>query len=656
MSQMERPPAPPIPAWRPLVEGLRDSSFRGHPVAMLGRVLDQLQGSGWEVNPLRGWVPSGNEMARIDRVFQAVGRSLYPNNAPTDARREARVTIAREFDRTNDAKWNLLARIAEARLAAVTQNLPRPQAPAQPARIRPAPLSLPKAPSYRSDDNQFTVYIDENWPDDKRWGVIAGIVWVGEAPNFDDLPWIETHSYRKKLREIEQILRRLYGCDRSFPFIMPIQMDYGSAKTRYRELIGACLQLLLGWLLPSPKTRANVCVRLERFDTNVDGSTATEFYRGLLRGAGQANPGRFGLWQLLEVRWCSKNHDYIPYADLMAHCTLEHTNRNFRLGQIARYRELPGYLPFSLDLVPLLTRLDGFEASGNVSDFLDLASHVGGTAVCDRAITGVQVGLKMKPGLRRALLEELDRRYMQKNRDLHSLRRQLLAAKRAVGSLNENDGSRLNLLWSAVELQDANHLGDPAAVDCAALRYAEFRNKAIQHDRELTVHTDLHLAVHEVDSFRFDRAEIMIEEIRSASWFGFLSPFHRAAVLSSLGQHRSIGREYQDAEGLFNQAISLFREADLADDDRGREINQTSVYRTINAVDGGLPHWRELLTETICRSGESLASAAQRFATASSPGTEYQHHLLLRTLFFRSTELSGEAKAYLDVCYQWTEL
>lgn len=663
--------------WRLLVEALRQNMLTQHPSAVLERMLAQLQQNGWEIEPLRNWIPSVHDIARMNRVSEAI-KKLLSSNDILNAQSHADAVIAREFGSQNGAHWGLLGQLAKSYLitAMSTPATPGPVAQAvhsggaaaQPARDHifppppPPPLTLPHSPPRipSGKDAQITIYIDESWSkDDKSLGVIGGMVWLESSPNFRKLPWIKTHSFKTEtLETLRGYLDRLYRSPLSFPFIMPIRVNRGTAEKRYGELIGSCLQLVLGWLLPAPGTECKVSVQLERQDSPgfPPGTNKTEFYHGVLQAAGQANPKRLGSWQLREMLWCPKPTGYIAYADLLAHLGLEHTPWNRRLGKMARARELPGYLPFSFDLLPLLSRFDGFESGGNIGDFLNLASCITGTSVLTRAIETVREALARRPELRRNLLEELDRRYMDKNRNLHSLHRQLLAVKKAIGPIDGQAGVRLSFLWSAIELQDANHLGNPTAVDSAAQRYVKLRETAAQHDRDLAVHTDLHLAVHEVDLFRFERAEIMMEEIRRASWFDFLSPFRQAVVLSSLGQHRSIGQQFPEAEELFQQAIALLQAADLTPEERRRELLQTQVYRAINACDGGLPEWRQLLEEAVCNQGETLAAAARRLAQSDARGAEYQHHLLVRSLFFKRDALAAEMQAYLKTQDQWAEL
>lgn len=643
------------PAWTPLVEAIRQSSIRGHSVAAYERALDRLKTDGWDVAALHGWLPSPDDIIRVNRVYAAIGKALGPSASAED-NAAALHAINREFPST-DARWSSLRAIATARLSAS----PTPRRTTTDAaqalsatRLAPnQPLTrLPAIPSFGPSDNRIIIYIDESWPGNAKEGVIAGIVWRGESPNYADLAWMRTHSYAKESESVLKIIARLYACPRAFPFILPIQVDAGTARSRYDDLIGAALQLLLGWLLPSPQVRAQVSVQLERIGPHTDGSLRSDYFRGLLTGASQATSSRFGQWDLTEVRWCPKDEGYLPYADLLAHLALDHTNKNRQLGVAARYRELPGYVPFSFDLVPLLMRLDSFASSANVTDFLDVVSRIWDTRLCDGVLSNTRKHICSNARLQRLLTEELDRRCMSKQRDLKVLHPQVLAVRHLLHPLDEHAGIRLRLLSAAIDLQDANHLGNPTAVDVSARAYADIRHYALQHDRELTVHTDLQLAVHEVDSFRFDRAEILMEEIRTSQWFPYLSPYHRAAVLSSLGQHRSIGGQYEDADNLFATAIELFGEADLAPDERAGEVAQTAVYRAMNAIDGDLPHWQDYLAFGLCDFSESLEAATVRLATRQECNP-YKHHLLTRSLFLRPTELAAALNAYLGVSRQW---
>ena len=63
--------------------------------------------------------------------------------------------------------------------------------------------------------------------------------------------------------------------------------------------------------------------------------------------------------------------------------------------------------------------------------------------------------------------------------------------------------SKLKLMWTAIQLQNANHDGDPARVKPSVELYSKIRDDLMPHDRALTTFVDLNLAVHYNSMFDF---------------------------------------------------------------------------------------------------------------------------------------------------------
>ena len=93
---------------------------------------------------------------------------------------------------------------------------------------------------------------------------------------------------------------------------------------------------------------------------------------------------------------------------------------------------------------------------------------------------------------------------------------------------------------------------------------------------------------------------------------------------------------YFGAHEDFEAAISFLAEADLADEERHADWEQTAIYRAFNAIDGRFPNAKELVNEVNARTG-----------TAEGRAGQFRHHLWLRLLYSDNSH-TDERKAYLD--------
>ena len=341
-------------------------------------------------------------------------------------------------------------------------------------------LAVSSASTFGLNDSCITIYIDEAWPaeDDstlRNWAVIGGLVWRGEKADPKVLPLVKNHL--KTTTTGIHALKSLLSCERALPFIMPIK-SHGLIKyEHYFQLVVSSIKVLLGWLLPQQGSTCSVRILLEQFCQIEAGTKMKDYFAGVLEELRLNNPARCGRWTIDKVQWCGKNEEYIPYADIVCYLPLEHNGFNRELGSRADYRNWPGYLPLSLELVPRLTRLDQFELSKNVEDVLDFVSSVHGTELYRVMISNLAVRFANSVDLQRNLIEAVEKRYEVKDRDLNSLRKQTSAAGQLVQADNENLPMRVRLLWSLIDLQEANHHGDPAKAHAAVEKYRNLRPK-----------------------------------------------------------------------------------------------------------------------------------------------------------------------------------
>jgi len=97
-----------------------------------------------------------------------------------------------------------------------------------------------------------------------------------------------------------------------------------------------------------------------------------------------------------------------------------------------------------------------------------------------------------------------------------------------------------------------------------------------------------------------------------------------------MGQSLAILGRGQEAEEMFAQALDFFRNADLPEGLKSGEIEQTSIYRCINAFDTALVNRHQIFTELF-----GNTQKIQQWLT--NPGvakTPYGLHLFLRTIYW----------------------
>lgn len=504
--------------------------------------------------------------------------------------------------------------------------------------------------------NHVTVYIDETWSGEttggiRSEGVIAGIICRNQPDTtFPDLPRRQTHLYERP-HEIRTAIKELLSCQSCAPFLFPIRLPNTNepASRHYDLLLQHAIRFLIGWLLPRPKKLKKISIFPEVFRPDDLNQDQTEFYRGLLA----AEPQRYCYWQLQTITWKAKDYGYIAYADLMGHLTLEHTDLSKKLGAWANYKELPGYVPFSLDLVPRLERLEHLETSANLQDVLDFALETGDSPFGRLVLDDVAARLAKRPELQQRLLDTLEAIYQEKVRDLSRLRRQFGVFKRLIPTLPKAATPHMRLLWHLLALQDANHDGDPDRIQKAVADYLKERPALRQAEFELCAYADLNLAVHYADRFEFERAEATTRQWLGDPFFRALSPRQQGRMRSASGQYRAMLGEASLAERDFSEALEIFQQACeqglLNEEEWARERDQTGIYRAINALDGALPDALQRVEDIV----GPLAQAAGDLASDDSLEKQYRHYLLVRTLYLLGDSVAEARAVYLNQQAQW---
>ena len=500
---------------------------------------------------------------------------------------------------------------------------------------------------FSADSTELNIYIDEAWPGCQNskyedTGVIAGIVWLGRDTDDSKLPQVRTHI--KEVSSKLNALQHLLDCENAMPFIFPLKNEAGMNSGKdYFTIFEAAVKILLGWILPQRGKNCNVRIYPEHINNFVDGTDKTEYFHGVLNQAGETT-GRFSRFNIEKVEWQAKEFGYIPYGDLLGYLTVP-TAKGFVFQGKTNYKDFTGYLPISIGLFELLSRLDIIEETKNVEDIYNLIDRIYGTKIYNFIMSDLKNRLENNVELKTKILESIEAKYLDKNRDLRKLRLYFREIMPFIESEEESANTVIKLLFTSIRLQNANHDGNPAKIEKYLADYDEKRAKAIQlREFEIAADCELHLAVHYNDMFQFDKALDTLS--RNEFYFDSLKLPTLGKFYSSLGQNKSIKKDFDEAKRWFNKALEEFNKSE----DRGKalEIEQTSVYRLFNALEGNDPEYPKMFTGFFGTSPEIAA----RFAKENSVADQYKHHLLVRSLFSRN-DLGEFKAAYLAEKESW---
>ena len=524
---------------------------------------------------------------------------------------------------------------------------------------------------FSEDATELNIYIDEAWPcedylysnvpknpDDKKTGVIAGIVWLGHKIEPEILSCIGTHL-REELdsptlqqlsitKKIETILlppfQELLDCSKkAMPFIFPLKNEANiNWENDYFTILEAAIKILLGWVLPQNGKECDVRIYPEHISDFKDGTDLTEYFRGVLKQAGDMT-GRFSRFNIQKVEWQDKDFGYIPYGDLLGYMTLP-IDRGVIFKEMTKGEELAGYLPVSLNLFGLLSRLDIIEKTQNVEDIFGLIDEIYGTKIYRFIMDDLKLRLNENKELKRELLKLLEAKYLDKDRDMGKLRKYFTEIMPFIESEEKDAKTVTKLMFTSIRLQNANHEGNPEKIREYLKDYDEKRERAIELKKwEYLADCELNLAVHYNDEFLFDKA---LETIRrNESNYDKFDISTESKFYSSLGQNFSINKNFEDAEKYFCKALDLFEKSE--DPNKLKEIDQTTVYRMFNLLEWKNPEYPQKFREFF---GEPADVA--KFAKENSTADQYRHHLFIRSVF-ECGELEEYKKAYLAESKNW---
>jgi tetratricopeptide (TPR) repeat protein len=533
-----------------------------------------------------------------------------------------------------------------------------------------APLTV--APEVSKDNvPTFSIYLDESWPKtESEYGVLAGIVWTEKSPNPDVLPIPRQHmrdiwndeefheiatAYLRRLRVSPEPSPFSRKHPQAIPFIFRFRPPPHASRNRaYEQMIHESLLMLLGWVIPGKLTnlpeRIKVRVVCEAFSpSHPDNLQQTELFKGVLLQTARRAPERFQRWEIQEVVWVQKSLEhpgrfspeerhrqgYLAYGDLLAYMMVG--GESARARRLAREFNLTAFcnlITFDPGFSKLLEDwFDGVLGAPGV--FLKNMGDNLGSPFMGGLLNQLKQCWRAHPGNHASLLGHLDSLYQQKVRDLRSLSRQFSVLQKVVGPLPASAPRRLLLIEAGLQLQRANHFGDPVSLGQMEQSYSGLRKRALENgEADLVAHIDLNLAVRAADRFETDEAQRIIDSLLAEE--ARLSVLSRAKAYSALGQILSIRGEYSDAATAFDLALELLDQADLSAEEKAADWDQTAIYRAFNAIDAQSP-----------RAGDWVEEIFQKSGFGEERAHQFRHHLKLRYLHSQK-EMTGQRKTYLD--------
>ncbi len=530
---------------------------------------------------------------------------------------------------------------------------PKPKTFVKKLEVRPA-ITFKELGSFTKSTSVINIYIDEVWPasSQENWiGGIGGIVWAGEHPEQSILQFVPTHlrERQNKKQAISQVVADMVSCPRALPFVFPFYTDNNEIpKDKYWQLVVNSIAILLGWLLPSDGTHCLVNVYLERFDetTFTVGTNKTAQFSGIQTALALSNSsGRFSRWTINKVEWVEKDFEYVPYGDAISY-VIHDNDDSKELFEELKIRELPGYIPMSLELLAILRDLDVTSADGFIDTLIRFATlkRIRYTKLFRIVMNQAIVRAKNNMDFRDALLVKLENAYVQKTRNLPVLSSIAIPLLGAFSIDDFRDYPRQQIIRVLIELQDANHNGDPVQITKCVEKYEQLKSKLVEIDSVLCVEADLNLAVHYNDMFDFAHGHLLVE-----TWLqkdlSLLPIEQRAKLHSSLGQSFAFEGNFVEADKEFDNAIHLFALGGKSFID---EIDQTSVYRAMNALDDAENKQAINLAEKVF--GASIEEAVRELVDNTQ--RPYHHHLLVK-LLWAIPELQKERELYLSLCDKW---
>ena len=230
-----------------------------------------------------------------------------------------------------------------------------------------------------------------------------------------------------------------WSSPRAIPFCFVVRQSGLIAEKQHHLFRDRVVEYLLGWVLQSVGTGLDtVAVRIfaERFSPEQPKEDTVAAQR-ILAHAALSNPDRFRRWRINEWRWADKPEAFVPYGDLLAYMPLA-VARDL-IGDWAQYENLPGYVRFDLDLVPMLGSLDSLGQSHDVNLVLNLIPMLERNWIGPTVLNQAGAVIRSNPALQAKLLREIESRFRDPARNLDLLTLQVKAIRESHPAATSGD-------------------------------------------------------------------------------------------------------------------------------------------------------------------------------------------------------------------------
>ncbi len=505
--------------------------------------------------------------------------------------------------------------------------------------------------------NEINIYIDEVWAltgesqvsetiKAKNTGAIAGVIYFGNKPDYKSLEKIKNHLRRSGKEAFEILISN----EKVIPFFMPISIKEGLiASSYYLELLQVAVKIILGWVLPQTGNSIKVNIYPEHIGNFVDETDRTQFFQGVFENL-KLTTNRFGRFSINKVIWKDKNYEYIPYADLVGYIGLQHVEFSRKLLKKIPFDDVVVNIPISIDTYRRLERLDKFESSKDIKNIIELLIEFRNNKLSNYIYNLLEREFKKDDDLKVAAIDLIESYYLNKIRDMEKLRILYYYFNKLIETI---DVSKLlyktQIQIILIKIQQVNHEGNFKLFDDLLKNYNSIKEKSKKDNQGLVFYTDLNFIVSLNDQFRFKDSFKLIDNLVNNFDFSFYSNENSAKALSTYGQILSLMKNYEKADSYFINAIQYFKEADLLNLRKQKEIEQTTIYRIINMINNNN---REAVSEFKKFLSENKISLKD-IAGDKTSKYQYLHYTIAKLIyFFNNVDMKLEYISYISDFYK----
>ena len=571
----------------------------------LNDALDKLSEINYDVNNLRmalNYDLSGNG---LEKLLSLINTAIY------ESKETIKAQLTTFFERRNEAGWIYLKNdIFKCLGLVISEN-------------DDFNIFMDDITSFSLKSSSIRIYLDEAWPENSDEGIIAGIIWNGDAIDIKSLPIRQTHTNSPLY--LEKDPATLLKCSKAFPFIIKTK------EKIYLNLLTKVIEFILGWLLPQRGYPCEVSIFAEAFTDKSSefyvGADLTSHFKTIISELKVNHVNRFQRWTIKQVKCVNKDFEYIAWGDLLGHFGLMNGEKVLQFYNVHKISQWLGNI--NLDKW-LEKKLNSLENKITANDYLDLLKNsYNRENFVTLLLKKISEHVANNEEFINDLINSINELFKNKKKKSTDIEKILLYIEENIPNISETSYMRNRLKWFTYLIKNANNKGDTVKVGELLDDYVNVRRQVIENDRELVAQSDLAISVYYNDNFDFETANLQLKQLKSDQSFRFLSLFTRAKITSSYAQSLSILGKHKEAEMNFIEALDYLKKSDLNQRQKQIEITQTLTYRLTNAFDGKLSNKDELFCEMFINPQEAYLNLKN--GIISNP---YSVHLLLKIAYF----------------------